>query len=87
MLDSGCINHMTGERRMFTSFEKNECESDYITFGDNSQKVKSLVSVKLLSQRNIQFLKFFLFNHWTIICYPFHNFVRWVTIVCSPIRV
>jgi hypothetical protein len=22
---------------MFTSFEKNECESDYITFGDNSQ--------------------------------------------------
>jgi hypothetical protein len=26
-----------GERRMFTSFEKNECESDCITFGDNSQ--------------------------------------------------
>jgi hypothetical protein len=22
---------------MFTSFEKNECESDYITFGNNSQ--------------------------------------------------
>jgi hypothetical protein len=28
---------MMGERRIFTSFEKNECESDYITFGDNSQ--------------------------------------------------
>jgi hypothetical protein len=28
---------MTGERRMFTSFEKNDCESDCITFGDNSQ--------------------------------------------------
>jgi hypothetical protein len=28
---------MTGERMMFTSFEKNECESDCITFGDNSQ--------------------------------------------------
>jgi hypothetical protein len=28
---------MTGERRMFTSFKKNECESDCITFGDNSQ--------------------------------------------------
>jgi hypothetical protein len=28
---------MTGERRMFTSFEKNECESDCITFGGNSQ--------------------------------------------------
>jgi hypothetical protein len=28
---------MMGERRMFTSFEKNECENDCITFGDNSQ--------------------------------------------------
>jgi transposase InsO family protein len=37
VLDSGCTNHMTGERRMFTSFEKNEFESDCITFGDNSQ--------------------------------------------------
>jgi hypothetical protein len=37
MLDSGCINYMTGERMMFTSFKKNECESDCITFGDNSQ--------------------------------------------------
>jgi hypothetical protein len=37
VLDSGCTNHMTGERRMFTSFEKNECESDCITFSDNSQ--------------------------------------------------
>jgi hypothetical protein len=32
VLDSGCTNHMTGERRMFTSFEKNECESDCIQF-------------------------------------------------------
>jgi hypothetical protein len=37
MLDSRYTNHMTGERRMFTSFEKNECESDYITFSNNSQ--------------------------------------------------
>jgi hypothetical protein len=28
---------MTGKRKMFTFFEKNECESDCITFGDNSQ--------------------------------------------------
>jgi hypothetical protein len=28
---------MMGERMMFTSFEKNKCESDYITFSDNSQ--------------------------------------------------
>jgi hypothetical protein len=37
VLDSGCINHMTGERRIFTSFEKNKCESDCITFSDNRQ--------------------------------------------------
>jgi hypothetical protein len=28
---------MTGERRMFTSFEKNDCPSDCIMFDDNSQ--------------------------------------------------
>jgi hypothetical protein len=37
VLDSGCTNHMTGEKRMFTSFEKNNTSSDSITFGDNSQ--------------------------------------------------
>jgi hypothetical protein len=28
---------MIGEKEMFTSFEKNDCPSDSITFGDNSQ--------------------------------------------------
>jgi hypothetical protein len=37
VLDSGYTNHMTGERMMFTSFEKNECESDCIMFDDNRQ--------------------------------------------------
>jgi hypothetical protein len=37
VLDSGSTNHMTRERRMFTSFEKNKCESDCIMFSDNSQ--------------------------------------------------
>jgi hypothetical protein len=37
VLDSGSINRMTRERRMFTSFEKNEYETDCITFGDNNQ--------------------------------------------------
>jgi hypothetical protein len=37
VLDSGCTNYMTVERMMFTSFENNDCESDCITFGDNSQ--------------------------------------------------
>jgi hypothetical protein len=37
VLDGGCTDHMTGERRMFTSFKKNECESDCIMFDDYSQ--------------------------------------------------
>jgi hypothetical protein len=37
VLDSGCTNYMTGERRMLTSFEKNDCESDCITFSDSRQ--------------------------------------------------
>jgi hypothetical protein len=37
VLDSGCINHMIGEKHMFTSFEENDCPSDTIMFGDNSE--------------------------------------------------
>jgi predicted HAD superfamily hydrolase len=37
VLDSGYTNHMTEEKEMFTSFEENDCPSDIITFGDNSE--------------------------------------------------
>jgi hypothetical protein len=37
VLDSGCSNHMTGEKSMFTSYEKNDDPSNIITFGDNGQ--------------------------------------------------
>jgi hypothetical protein len=37
VLDSGCTNHITGEKEMFTSFKENDCLSDTITFGDNSE--------------------------------------------------
>jgi hypothetical protein len=37
VLDSRCTNHMTGEKHMFTSFEENDCLSDTIMFGDNSE--------------------------------------------------
>jgi hypothetical protein len=37
VLDSGCINHMIEEKKMFISFEKNITKNDNITFGDNSQ--------------------------------------------------
>jgi hypothetical protein len=37
VLDSVCINYMIRQKKMFTSFEKNDTSSDSIIFGDNSQ--------------------------------------------------
>jgi hypothetical protein len=37
VLDSGCTNHMIGEKHMFTSFEENDFPSDTIMFDDNSE--------------------------------------------------
>jgi hypothetical protein len=45
---------MTGERRMSTSFKKNECESDCITFGDNSQgQVLSFGKIAITTKHSI----------------------------------
>jgi hypothetical protein len=60
---------------MFTSFEKmivKVTSSRLATIAN----AKPLVLVKLLSKMNIQFLKFFLLNHWTTIYYPYHYFMR-----------
>jgi hypothetical protein len=54
VLDSGCTNHMMGERRTFTSFEKNECESVCIMFGDNSQgQVLSFSKIAITTEHSI----------------------------------
>jgi hypothetical protein len=37
VLDSGCTNHMAGEKHMFISFEENDCPSNTIMFGNNSE--------------------------------------------------
>jgi hypothetical protein len=37
IIDSGCTNHMTGEKRMFSSYEKNEDPQRDITFEDGNQ--------------------------------------------------
>jgi hypothetical protein len=37
IIDSGCTNHMTGEKKMFSSYEKNEDPQRAITFGDGNQ--------------------------------------------------
>ena len=37
VLDSGCTNHITGERSMFTSYSPTTNSDENIIFGDNSK--------------------------------------------------
>ena len=37
MVDSGCTNHMTEEKDMFTSFQPSHNQSGNIVFGDNGK--------------------------------------------------
>jgi hypothetical protein len=54
VLDSGCTNHMTREKEMFTSFKENDCPSDTITFGDNSKgKVLGYGKISITNDHSI----------------------------------
>jgi hypothetical protein len=83
VLDSGCINHMTGQRRMFLSFEKNECESNCIMFSDNSHgRVLGFGKIAITTEHSIS--KALLVEP---LDYLFHSFVRRATVLCLLIRV
>jgi hypothetical protein len=54
IIDSGCTNHMTGEKRMFSSYEKNEDPQRAITFGDGNQGlVKGLGKIAISPDHSI----------------------------------
>jgi hypothetical protein len=54
IIDSGCTNHMTGEKKMFTSYVKNKDSQDSIIFGDGNQgKVKGLGKIAISSEHSI----------------------------------
>jgi hypothetical protein len=59
ILDSGCTNHMTGEKRMFSSYEKNE-DPQRLSHSEIEIKVWSKDLVKLLYHLTIPFPMFFL---------------------------
>jgi hypothetical protein len=59
VLDSGCTNHMTEEKHMFTSFEENDFPNNTILFL-TIVKEGYLGMVKLLSLPIILFQKFYL---------------------------
>ena len=66
MLDSGCTQHMTGDRAMFTTFEVGGNEQEKVTFGDNSKgKVIGLGKIAIsndLSIDNVSLVKSLNFN-------------------------
>jgi transposase InsO family protein len=54
IIDNGCTNHMTGEKKMFTSYVKNKDSQDMIIFGDGNQgKVKGLGKIAITSEHSI----------------------------------
>jgi hypothetical protein len=54
IIDSGCTNHMMGEKKMFTSYVKNKDSQDSIIFGDGNQgKVKGLGKIAISSEHSI----------------------------------
>ena len=54
MLDSGCTNHMTGERSMFSSYSPMTYSNENIVFGDNSKgDVISLGKVAITLEHSI----------------------------------
>ena len=55
ILDSGCIDHMTGDKDMFQEITPNQGPRRYVTFGDNSKvKVLGLGKVAISHDSSIQ---------------------------------
>jgi hypothetical protein len=54
IIDSGCTNHMTGEKKMFSSYEKNQDPQRAITSGDGNQGlVKGLGKIAISPDHSI----------------------------------
>jgi transposase InsO family protein len=54
IIDSGCTNHIMGEKKIFTSYVKNKDSQDSIIFGDGYQdKVKGLRKIAITSEHSI----------------------------------
>jgi hypothetical protein len=54
VLDSGCTNHMTREKKMFIAFELNENASDNIVFANGSEgKVLGLGKIAISTDHSI----------------------------------
>jgi hypothetical protein len=71
---------MTGEKKMFSSYEKNQDPQRAITFGDENQGlVKGLGKIAISPDHSIS--NVFLVDSLDSICFPFLNCVKWATTV------
>jgi hypothetical protein len=53
-IDSGCTNHMMGEKQMFSSYVKTKGSQDKIIFRDENQgKVKGLGKIAIITKQTI----------------------------------
>ena len=54
MIDSGCTNHITEERSMFSIIEENDSPSENIVFGDDGKgKVINLGKVAISNDHSL----------------------------------
>jgi hypothetical protein len=54
VIDSGCTNHMTGERKIFSHLDEDISDFDNITFGDDSKGgVKGIGEVPISKDYNL----------------------------------
>jgi hypothetical protein len=84
IIDSGCTNHMMGERKMFASYVKNKDSQDSIIFGDGSQgKVNGLGKIAITSEHSIS--NVFLVESLGYNLLFVSNYVTWAIIVYSQI--
>jgi hypothetical protein len=78
IIDSGCTNHMTGEKRMFSSYEKNDDPQRAITFGDGNQGlVKCLGKIAISTDHSIS--NVFLVDALDYNLLSIYQLCKWVT--------
>src|SRR3954470_24726552 len=81
-MDSGCTNHMTGDKELFTEDKLTESSQKYITFGDNNKgKVIGLGKVAISKDKHIDKVMLVQSLGYNLM------YVIWVCLYCSLLRV
>src|SRR4051812_40824832 len=85
-MDSGCTNHMTGDKELFIDDNLSHSSQKYITFGDNNKgKVIGLGKVSISKDKHITRLCLFNLSDITLCLFP--CYVIWVCWYCSLLLV